>query len=107
MLYLPFLIVWLIAMLFPVVAFFLATQGEIRLGSEEGSHLRLNLIQEEENQGVGLDWTRQVGQDGECTQSKVYYFLWQGTGETVSFCLCHDPETGETLSAARGSCAIP
>lgn len=105
--YVVLLTVWLIVMGFPTLAFFLATQGDIRLGSEDGSYLRLFLIREEENQGVSLEWSQRPGRAPSCRQGNVYYFLWKGAGENVAYCQCQDPVTGEVLSAERGRCNVP
>jgi hypothetical protein len=103
-LYLLGFIVWLIAMIFPVIAFLLATQGEIDFGGDQSYHLRLFLLQEPGSQGVGIEWTRPSRQPANCFQNTVSYLLWEGEGENTTYCLCHDPASGEVLSTIPRAC---
>jgi hypothetical protein len=98
LLYLLFFIIWLLVMSFPFVAFLLATQGELQLGSSARNHLRLFLIQEEEADGLGLEWTRPSPQAPSCSRTTVSFFLWEGEGNNVSYCQCYDTLTGDLLS---------
>ncbi len=98
------LIAWLVVMAFPFTAFILATQGQMQIGSDPASHVRLFLIQEEDSQGVGLEWIRPSRQRSNCSQGTISYFLWEGDGENVSYCQCFDPATESTLSVENQSC---
>lgn len=104
--YAVLLLIWLIVMAFPTFAFFLATNGEVQLGSEPRSHVRFFLVQEETSGGVGLEWVRGAWQVDDCTRTTIRYFLWEGSsaGQNVSFCQCYDPITDAPLPVEEDSC---
>ena len=91
----------LTAAVFPMVAFALATNDQITLGSSDSSHIRLFLVRATEQEGIGLEWTRKASQDG-CLTTSVNYIFWEGeeADENVNFCRCLNPETRlvETVS---------
>jgi hypothetical protein len=104
-----FLAIWAVAMLFPLTTVLLATQKQIELGSARGRQLRLFLLQEPDQEGVGLEWTRPVAasvQSGDrCRQTRVVYFMWAGEGDNVTYCRCF---SGGSLTVSHpGSCAEP
>ena len=105
--YAVFLLIWLIIMAFPTFAFFLATNGQVQLGSEPQRHIRFFLVQEETSGGVGLEWVRGTRQADDCTRTTIRYFLWEGSsaGQNVSFCQCYDPVTETPLPVEEGSCS--
>lgn len=96
-------LLWLIVMSFPVVAFVLATQQELQIGSDAGTHLRLFLVQEAETEGVGIQWTRPGGQTDNCFQSRLTYLMWEGEGEKATYCQCYD-ENGNTIFSSPNAC---
>ena len=97
--YLIALIFWLSIMAFPTFAFFLATQGELQLGSNPRSHVRFFMVQAEDSDGIGIEWVRKTGQTEDCTQTSINYILWEGKseGNNASFYQCYDPDTGAPL----------
>ena len=105
LLYLVVFIVWLLFMVFPFVAFRLATNGEMRLGDER--YLRLFLVQEAEANGVGIEWRRGLFQPGDCLRTSVAFLMWQGDSEGVSYCQCFDPVTQAPLPVAGNACILP
>lgn len=108
--YLLVILLWLILVSLPVVAFFLATQGQIEIGSESRT-LRLFLLQETDNQGLGLQWTRpfnaQNPDSAECIQTSLRYFLWEGdaSGQNTDYCQCFNPQTQAPLPT--NTCTLP
>ena len=52
------LIVWLLIMLFPCMAFSLAMRTEIQIGRNPDSHVRIFLVSEELEEGIGVEWKR-------------------------------------------------
>jgi hypothetical protein len=65
------------------------------------------MIQEEESDGVGLEWTRRAG-DG-CLQTGISYFLWESDEENVStrYCQCAGTAAAAALQPAPiGSMSI-
>lgn len=106
LLYLVFILAWLFVMSLPVAAFLIATRGEIRLGRETQSSIRIFLVQESEAQGLGLEWNRQHGHTEDCAKTTVRYFLWEGSepGQSVEYCRCYDPGSGlsrETVACEK------
>lgn len=99
-------LIWLLVMLFPVVAVVLATQGQIQIGRESESHLRLFLLQESGNEGIGIEWTRHVQEPPRCAQSSLIYLLWEGEGENATYCQCYD-EAGAIVVSTPGACRAP
>lgn len=104
--YLVLLLFWLIIMAFPTFAFFLATNGEVKFGSETQTHLRFFMVQEETSAGVGIEWVRDAWQVENCTRTTLNYFLWEGNNgkQNVSFCQCYDPITKTPLPIEENLC---
>lgn len=98
--YLIIVIIWLLVMAFPVLAFTLAGCGELRWGDAAGSHVRLFLLQEPDAEGVGVEWTRPYRPQPACTRTSVTYILWEGRSENTSYCQCFDENNGTALPAA-------
>lgn len=111
--YLLLIVLWLILISFPIIAFFLATQGQIQIG-DSSSGIRLFLLQELDNQGLGLQWTRPYDnqesggqEDSECSQTSLRYFLWEGDGQSQNsdYCQCRDSQTQQLLPL--DACSLP
>jgi hypothetical protein len=95
------LIIWFLIMLFPCMAFSLATRTEIEIGS----NVRIFLVSEETDEGVGVEWKRPFSaNDQQCEQTAVNYFMWTGEGDNASYCQCTDTATGEQLPTTTGAC---
>jgi hypothetical protein len=103
--YLLAILVWLLLISLPLVAFTLAARNQIQLGSVENSHIRLFLIQESNVEGIGVEVARPYAVEPTCTETSVRYFMWAGEPENVTFCQCRD-STGAYLSASQGSCRL-
>jgi hypothetical protein len=91
-------LVWLILMLAPIVAVVLAARGQIQVGEGPRRYVRLFLVQEEEAQGVGLEWVRPADGQTSCSDGSLRYFTWEGEGQNADFCQCYD-EAGEVLTS--------
>ena len=100
------IVIWLIIMCFPIIAFLLATRGEIRIGSENLSGIRIFLISEKQTRGIGFQWDRQLPNDPGCVKSTLKYLLWDGneSGINTDYCWCYDL-SGQTPQVT-GSCPI-
>ena len=105
LLYLLLLLIWLLVMSFPVIAAVLATQGEIQLGVRTERHVRLFLIQESDDEGVGLEWTQPATTSDDCRHGRIFYFMWEGAGENANYCTCYDA-SGAVVSSEPLSCGI-
>jgi len=103
--YLLIIFIWLLVMSFPVFAMILATQQQILIGNDPSRHVRIFLLQADNAAGVGFEWAGKLGTNASCTQTSVNYFLWEGSAESVSFCQCYDPLTGDALPQELSNCA--
>ena len=101
--YFLIIVVWLLIMLFPLLAFGLATKGEMRLGKLGATYWRVFLVEEDKLGGVGVEHTRPVST---CTQTSISYFLWEGEGLNSRYCLCYDSQ-GNVISNTAGQCLQP
>lgn len=98
-------LVWLAVMAFPLVAALLAIQGQIEIGDElSGRHLRLFLVQEADREGVGMEWTQPAAE--QCRQGRIIYLMWEGEGDSASYCRCID-DSGSVISSEPGRCRRP
>lgn len=104
LIYLFIITIWLLVMAFPVVALVLATQNQLQLGSDPNRHLRIFLVQEDDAAGVGIEWARNYRGDADCTRTSVNYLVWEGEAESVSFCQCYEPLTGDLLPQESNRC---
>jgi hypothetical protein len=107
LLYTLLLLVWLVLVLSPILAFVLAARGQIQFGEEPRSYLRLFLVQEDEAQGVGLEWLRPAAEQATCSTGSLTYFLWEGEGQNAEFCQCYDPATNDLISSTQQACQQP
>ncbi|MDX1614293.1 MAG: hypothetical protein R3300_08290 [Candidatus Promineifilaceae bacterium] len=97
LLYLVAVLGWLALMSLPVFAFVLANRGQVSLGSETGTGVRVFLLQGTESEGIGFQLSRPLNEAGpDCTRTSLYYFIWEGESQPggVSYCQCHDRESG-------------
>lgn len=98
--YVLIVIIWLMVMCFPTFAFTLARNGQI----EVGSHLRFFMVQEENADGIGVEWTRPLPGQPSCAKTSVTYLLWENDGgqnQNVTYCQCGDPAAGAALGACE------
>lgn len=96
-------LLWLLVMAFPLVAAVLAIQGQIQAGDEiSGRHVRLFLVQEPDQEGVGVEWTQPAAAD-RCRQGRILFLMWEGTGENARYCRCVD-DSGAVISSEPGRC---
>lgn len=105
--YVLFVIIWLMVMCFPTFAFALARNGQIEVGSNPRSHLRFFLVQEENADGIGVEWTRPLPGQPSCAKTSITYLLWDNDGgqnQNVTYCQCSDPATGTALPQGEGGC---
>ena len=96
--YATLLLLWLVIMSFPALAFFLATNGQVQIGQDSRRHVRLFMVQEEEFNGVGVKWQRQVRGHENCWRTSVQYLLWEGENQPANYCNCIDPLTGAPIT---------
>jgi hypothetical protein len=98
-------IVWLVLMALPFLAFILAVRGELMIGDDQTSNIRIFMLTEDEAKGIGFQRVKKANvQDESCYQTSITYLLWEGQDSdlNVSYCTCLEPETGYT--SAYGKC---
>lgn len=83
-----FIMVWVVGISLPFVAFALAAKGEIRLGGAERA-IRIFVVRGEENEGVGVARQRPLPRNPSCYKTNVTYLMWRGQGENATYCSCH------------------
>jgi hypothetical protein len=102
--YISVVLIWLVIMCLPVLAFVLAIRGELKLGDQEKSHIRVFMVQGAEEDGLGIEWSRRLENGSDCFKSSVRYLLWDGDAEAfnVDYCQCFEKVEGQELY--DGSC---
>lgn len=102
-------IVWLILFLTPCALVFLATRGEISIGTGPApdQRLRIWLVMEAESRGFGIS-TASAHESGNltCVQTDVRFLLWQGSAEPSSYCDCYalEADSYTLVSTSSGAC---
>ena len=72
----------------PIFTCRLITLGTVQLGSEDGNFLNIYMLQDPEQEGVGVQWTRSFDEEAVCTRTKVRFFMFAGEGENLDYCSC-------------------
>ena len=104
LLYTLAVVFWLLVMSFPTIAFLLATQQELQIGSSDRNHVRLFLLEDADAQGVGIEWARDVRQQPQCSRTSIRYILWEGEAPPIRYCQCYDEISGEPLPQNLFTC---
>ena len=105
-------IVWFAILLTPCFCFALASQGEfsVRLGDVPGQSLRIWLLSESRQRGIGISRPSVVASSvaGQvCLQTDVSFVLWAGSEDATSYCECFAQSANATwdmVSNNQGSC---
>ncbi|MFN2188674.1 MAG: hypothetical protein ACK2T3_07910 [Candidatus Promineifilaceae bacterium] len=103
LLILLFVMVWFCVMAFPFLAFQLAAKDEIRLGSAEGSYLRIFMVRGDEQKGLGIEWHRSSSQRS-CFEHSVRYFLWEGAESGINQDSCYCVDASGVVIESGSSC---
>ena len=82
------IVVWLFFMSLPIFIFMLINQGQLEWGSDPQNQMRIFLLQEVEQEGVGFQWTRPRRAETSCLDTTVYFFMFRGEGENEQNCTC-------------------
>ncbi len=108
-----FVLFWLALILTPTVAFILARNGQLQIGSSEGRHWRLFLVPGGESEGLGLERGRPVPPPGDapettsCLQTRISYWMWAGEGQPADYCQCRDSASGDAIDITPPACLVP
>ena len=103
LIYLSIFLLWALLMCFPIMAFAVAIRGQV----EFGNAIRIFLVQEDNSQGLGIQWNRSAGNQENCTKSSVRYFLWEGGDESLNIDYCQCYNDGDAMSSVNGLCTVP
>lgn len=84
------IIIMLILGLIPLFGCRLVTQGVLQFGNEDGRFLNIFMLQDPDQEGIGVQWTRTFEHDNNatCTQTSVRYYMFAGEGENLDYCEC-------------------
>lgn len=107
-------LVWLFIMLLPTLAFVLVRNGQVQVGSPDGRHVRLFLLQDASAEGLGLERARTVQAPADappstsCLRTSVHFWLWSGEEASgATYCQCIDQTTGQALPITPPACRTP
>ena len=78
----------------PIFACRLITNGVLQFGNEHRNFLNIFMLQEPEQEGIGVQWSRAFDDEAICTRTTVRYYMFEGEGENLDFCSC----TNEPIS---------
>jgi hypothetical protein len=105
------LVIWAVLILSPCASILIATQRDITipLGELPGQALRVWLIEEPTQRGIGISTPRLIGEVASgtaCVEVSSRFILWMGQGEPTTICECYarQGESWEYLSGTAGIC---
>jgi hypothetical protein len=105
------LVIWAVLILSPCAFILIATQRDITipLGDIPGQALRVWLIEEVSERGIGISTPLVVGDPASgraCVEVHSRFILWMGQGEPTTICECYarQGEVWEYLSGTAGVC---
>ena len=93
LLYSFLLLIWVMVMSFPIVAFTLANKGQIQVGGAD-YRIRLFMVLDEDTEGVGIEWQRPLSSTPTCQRTSVTYITWVGEAENARYCSCEEEGNG-------------
>ena len=104
------LILWFVVLLTPCFMIILAVQGEISIqtGSVPEQRVRIWLIQEANQSGVGISTPKTFAQnEAMCIQTNVTFMLWRGSSDPTQYCECYTQSGADwqIISTNPGICA--
>lgn len=90
-------------MCFPFLAITLAVRGEIQIGSDTLTGIRIFMLLDNEK-GMGFQLNRKAPNDPNCIRTSIRYLLWEGEKRELNtdYCLCYAQDSGEFI----GNCQI-
>ncbi|MEO8609004.1 MAG: hypothetical protein ABI690_14035 [Chloroflexota bacterium] len=106
------LVIWFAILLLPCFCLALASQGEIsvRLGDLPGQSLRVWLLSESHQRGLGISRPSMIASSvtgQQCLQTNVSFMLWEGKEDATIYCECFaqsSSSTWDVVSNNQGSC---
>lgn len=95
-----FIMVWLVIMACPTFTFFLIRNQQLTWGDNPNDQIRLFVMQEVGNEGLGIQWTRPADDEANCIRTSVRYLMLAGDADNNDVCLCMTEE-GELPDACQ------
>lgn len=99
---LPVGVIMAILFVIPILACRLISEGQLQWGDTGSNQVRIFMLQEPDQEGIGFQRTRPRGSEGKCLETSVSYWMWSGEGDNSSRCEC----SGEVGSLPAG-CIVP
>ena len=105
-------ILWFVLLLTPCVGIALATQGDIVIsqGNAPGQEIRIWLITEADERGLGLSSAtlQQPDSNNLCVETSTRFILWTGQADPLTSCVCYTRDMEEqvwsTVSVENRAC---
>jgi hypothetical protein len=105
-------ILWFLLLLTPCFCVVLVSQGDIILpqGSAPGQEIRIWLIMEAEQRGLGVSSTsvEQTEANALCVESSTRFILWTGRADPLASCVCYErseaDQSWSTVSVVNRAC---
>ena len=91
------LIFLIILGLIPLFGCRLVTQGVLQFGDEEGRFLNIFMLQDPDQEGIGMQWSRAFDDEAVCTRTTVRYYMFVGEGENFDYCECTNEPVSRPL----------
>lgn len=86
-------ILWFVILLVPcfLIVFAVQQQFTISTGSAPGQQIRVWLISEADQRGIGASSAsvHQTAPDAICVETTVHFLLWTGHSDPLSYCDCY------------------
>jgi hypothetical protein len=79
---------WCVIMLLPTMLFFSLSDGQSVWGDDPNDQVRIFLMQEVGQEGVGVQWSRPATADEACIMTSVRYLMFDGEAENNDLCIC-------------------
>jgi hypothetical protein len=90
---LAFFLFWCFFLMLPTILFVGFADGQMVWGDDPQNQVRVFLMQELRKEGIGVQWSRPVTEDGACVQTTVRYFMFAGTAVDNDTCTCYTTPT--------------
>ena len=82
-------VAWLFLMCVPaLLCGAMMNSGELRWGDDPQNHIRLFLLQESGQEGIGIQWTRPDRNNNTCVRTTVRYLMLTGKAQNSRVCQC-------------------
>jgi hypothetical protein len=87
---------WCAVMILPTVLCVSLADGQMVWGNDPSNQVRVFVMQEVGQEGIGVQWSRPATADGACTDTSVRYFMFAGEADNNNTCSCMStPSSGQ------------